>query len=131
MKTSEKMFLLLPYVLVLQINYSKCTLNCSGPNFIELHKNMLQHEISSLIKTGLPAKFPCVVHIFLVTSIPLLYAYSENHMEVYAKQIFVLSSSMKWGPGLVRIILAQQKIFYPNSSPAVKSWTCDIISNLP
>ena len=83
----------------------------SGPIFMELlstnnflawnfflHKNRITNQIS-------------VYCILLVSCIQLLFAYPENHVEIwlvimfllrkkfYAKQIFVLSSSMKLGPG--------------------------------
>ena len=56
------------------------------------HKNF-HNEISSLIKTGLPTKFPVNhVEIWLV----ILF---ESRQTFHAKRIVGLSSSMKLGPG--------------------------------
>ena len=90
---------------------------CPGPNFIELlstkiclawnifaDKNRITNQIS-------------ICCILLVTDIQMLLAYPENHVEIwlvilflskkkfYAKQMFVLSSSMKLGPGLALVPL--------------------------
>ena len=66
-----------------------------------------KHEISSLIKTGLPTKFPFVAYcLFLVFSCCLfilkiwLVILFLSRKKFHAKQIFVLSSSMKFGPVL-------------------------------
>ena len=72
---------------------------CLAWNFF-LDKNRITNQIS-------------ICCILLVTGIQLLFAYPENHVEIWlvilflsrkkfhAKQIFVLSSAMNLGPGLI------------------------------
>ena len=91
---------------------------CTGPNFIELlsTKTCLAWNFF-LDRNRITSK----IHlrcILPVTGIQLVFAFPENHMEIWleirflwrqkfhAKQICVLSSSMKLGPGLLLLLLS-------------------------
>ena len=89
----------------------KCAWNEVGPNFIALLSTQFaKHEISFLIKIRIINQISTCC-LLLVTGIQLLFAYLENHVEIWlvilfllwqkihGKQICVLSSSMKLGPG--------------------------------
>ena len=81
-----------------------------GPNFKELLKNYLAWNFF-LDKNRITNQIS-IFCLLLVTGIQLLFAYPENHVEIwlvilflwsnfffFMKQIFVLSSFMKMGPG--------------------------------
>ena len=83
-----------------------------GPNFIELLSTKICLAWNFFLDKNRITNQISICCILLVTGIQLLFAYPENHVEIWlvilflsrkkfhAKQIFVLSSSMKLGPGL-------------------------------
>ena len=83
----------------------------TGPNFIELLSTKICLAWNLFLDKSRITNKVSICCIFLVTGIQLLFAYPENHLEIWwvilllsrkkfhAKQFCVLSSSMKLGPG--------------------------------
>ena len=89
----------------------------SGPTFIELLSNKICLARSFFLDKKRITNQMFIFCILLVTGFQLLFAYPENHAEIWlvhvilflstekchAKQIFVLSSSMKLAPDHVQL----------------------------
>ena len=83
----------------------------AGPNFIELLRTKICLAWNFFLGKNKITNKISICCILLASGIQLLFAYPENHVEIWlvilflsrqkfhAKQIFVLSSSMKLGPG--------------------------------
>ena len=72
------------------------------------HKNCFKYEMFALIKTGLPTKFLRDISKQQLNTSNQQYATNGNSKKTHARQIFVLSSSMKLGLSLFSLSIPTQ-----------------------